>query len=92
MDGSRLEDGIVGAVAVCWREEGVEPPWIGQASGRRYTPGQREAGWINRRYPLGKGKEIFDAELYDLYRAAKIVDEGTKRARSSHLVGLRGGN
>ena len=74
-DGSRLEDGRVGAAAVWWREEGVEPPWIGPNSGRRYNPGRRDAGWTGRRFHLGKNKEVFDAELYALYRAAKILDE-----------------
>ena len=54
---------------------GVEPPWIGLNTGRRYTPGRRDAGWTGRRSHLGKNKEVFDAELYALYQAAKIVDE-----------------
>ena len=74
-DGSRLEDRRVGAAAVWWREEGLEPPWKGPSTGRRYTPGRRDAGWTGRRFRLGKNKEVFDAVLYALYQAAKIMDE-----------------
>ena len=42
---------------------------------RRYTPGRRDAGWTGRRFHPGKNKEVFDAELYALYQAAKIMDE-----------------
>ena len=63
------------AVAVWWREAGMEPPWIGPGTGRRYTPGRREAGWAGRRYHLSRNKEAFDAELSALYQATKILDE-----------------
>ena len=76
-DGSRLEGGKVGAAAVWWMPERVEPPWIGPVTGRTYTPGRREAGWTGRRFHLGKNKEVYDAVLYALYQAAKIFDERT---------------
>ena len=74
-DGSRLEDGSVGAAAVWWEEEGRPSPWVGPVTGRAYAPGWGEAGWAGRRYRLGKNKEVFDAELYALYRATKILEE-----------------
>ena len=75
MDGGRLEDGSLGATVVWWREERVEPPWTGSATGRRYTPGRREAGWTGRRYRLDRNKEVFDAELYALCQAPNTFDE-----------------
>ena len=53
-DGSRLEDGAVGAAVAWWEEEGRPPPWVGPVTGRAYTPGWREAGWTGRRYHLGR--------------------------------------
>ena len=81
-DGSRLEDGRVGAVVVWWREAGREPPRIGPNTGRRYTPDWREAGWAGRRYHLGRNKEVYDAELYALYRATKVLEERGEENRN----------
>ena len=65
----------MGAAAAWREEEGRPPPWVGPATGKAYAPGWREAGWAGRRYRLGKNKEVFDAELYALYRATKILEE-----------------
>jgi ribonuclease HI len=51
-DGSRLEDGRVGA-GVAW-----ELP---------------QGNWRTRKFPLGKGKEVYDAEIYGAYAALEIV-------------------
>lgn len=37
--------------------------------------GLGEARWTGRSYHLGRNKEMFDAELYALYRASKILEE-----------------
>ena len=85
-DGSRLEGGKVGAAAVWWAPERVEPPWVGPATGRTYNPGRREAGWTGRRYHLGKNKEVYDAELYALYQAAKLFDERNERDQAYTIL------
>lgn len=51
-DGSRLEDGRVGA-AVAWQ-----------------TP---EGRWRTQELPMGKGQEVFDAELLGAYRALELA-------------------
>ena len=89
-DGSRPEDGGLGVAAVWWGEEGT-------VTGRTYTPGWREAGWMCRRYHLGKNKEVFGAELYALYQASKTLDNrilsdstaAIMRARSNTGPGQR---
>lgn len=42
VDGSRLEDGRVGAATVWWIEGGTLPQWTGSISGGRYTLGERQ--------------------------------------------------
>ena len=69
-----------------WIPERVEPPWTGPVTGRTYTPGRREAGWTGRRYHLGKNKEVYDAELYALYQAAKIFDERNDRDQTYTIL------
>lgn len=85
-NGSRLEDGRVGAATVWWREEEEDPPWIGRSTGRKYTPGRRRAGWTGKRYHLGKNKEVFDAELYALYQAAKTFEAREEEGRSYTIL------
>jgi ribonuclease HI len=84
-DGSRLENGSVGA-AVCW----IEPanphpePWQGQ-SGRMYYPIASEEQWSGTSWHLGKNKEVFDAELFALYRAVLRFNE-RKEKDSNYTV------
>ena len=58
-DGSRLDDGGVGA-AVAWRA--------------------RE-GWDGRRYYLGSNKEVFDAEVFAIYRALQLIGQKAANGR-----------
>ena len=81
-DGSRLENGKVGAAAVWWAAERVEPPRIGPVTGRTYTPGRRETIWMGMWCHLGMNKEVFDAELYALYQAVKIFNERNEQDQS----------
>ena len=87
-----------GAAAAWWAAERVEPPWIGPVTDRTYATGRREAGWMCRRYHIGKNKQVFDAELYALHQAVQIFDErneqsqcytilsdSTERARSDEM-------
>lgn len=76
----------VGAAAVWWATERVEPPWIGLVTGRKYAPSRREVGLTGRRYHLGKNKEVFDAELYTLYQAVEIFDEPKERDQSYTIL------
>ena len=59
---------------------------MGPVTGRRYTPGRREAGWTDRRYHLGKNKEAFDAELCALYQATKILDERNEQGQGYAIL------
>ena len=64
----------------------MEPPWIGPNTGRRYTPGRRDEGWTRRRFHLGRNKEVFDSELYALYRTAKMLDERNEEGQSYTIL------
>ena len=58
-DGSRQEDGRVGAACV-WRTQ---------------------EGWTGRRFQLGSNKEVFDAEVFAIYQAPRVVG---RRQEGSH--------
>ena len=63
--------------AAVWRQEGGDIPPHGFAQG--YIPQVRIVGWSGRRFHLGKNKEVFDAELFMLYQAAKTFDNRNER-------------
>ena len=44
-----------------------------------YRDGER---WVKRGTYLGKNKEVFDAEVYAILRAAKLLDERGERDRA----------
>ena len=58
-DGSRLEDGAVGA-ALAFKDGGR---------------------WVKRGTYLGKNKEVFDAEVFAIMRAVRLLDERKKRGQ-----------
>ena len=41
------------------------------------TPG----GWTGCRYHLGSNKEVFDAEVFAVYRALRVIEQGRERGR-----------
>ena len=82
----RIEERKGGAAAVWWAAERVEPPWIGPVTDRTYAPGRREAGWMCRRYHLGKNKQVFDAELYALHQAVQIFDERNEQSQCCTIL------
>lgn len=90
-EGSKLENGRVGAVAVWWPEEETEEEtpllWIGPVTGRRYNVGTGVAGWTGRRVRLDENKEVFDAELFALYRASKVFNN--RNERGQHYASYR---
>ena len=57
-----------------WEKSHTLPPWIEANTGATFHPMQGEAGWTGRRYHLGRNKEVYDAELYALYRALQTFD------------------
>ena len=59
---SRLDSGKVGAACV-WRTR---------------VPADGPSKWTGHRYYLGNNKEVFDAELYAIFRALSIIDQRQK--------------
>ena len=83
-DGSRLDDGRVGA-AVVWREEHIPRPSEGQREGAfrpPYHPRAQPTGWTGCRCHLGDNKEVFDAEIFALYQALKMFEARNEEGAS----------
>ena len=72
-DGSRMDDGGVGCSVVWMEQAGTKPkPWVGRNTGRLYHPlPVTEDTWTGESYHLGKNKDVFDAEVYAIYRAVR---------------------
>ena len=71
---------------VWWEGAHTAPPqWTGNHGGVRvrqgrpfqgiYHAARRSAGWQGHLFHLGRNKEIFDTEVYAIYRTLGIVDE-----------------
>ena len=59
-DGSRQEDGAVGAACV-WRSP-------------------EEGGSTGRRFQLGTNKEVFDAEVFAIWQALRVLEQEKRAA------------
>ena len=46
------------------------------------TPG----GWTGHRYHLGSNKEVFDAEVFAVYRALSIIEQRQERGRQYTII------
>ena len=71
-DGSRLDNGKVGAVAV-WRRRPTSRRLDRTTHGGHLPPGT-QADWTGRRFHLGDNKEVFDAGAYAIYQALRVFD------------------
>ena len=40
-----------------------------------------QQGWTGRRYHLGSNKEVFDAEVFAVYRALSVIDQRQEQGR-----------
>ena len=80
-DGSRLEDGKVRAAAVRWRQERVEPPWIGPALDRRYTHRWGKGGRLD-----GQGLPRRTEQRDLRRRAVRSVPSDEDRRRAKRRV------
>ena len=46
---------------------------------------QLPSGWVGRRCHLGNNKEVFDAEVFAIYRALRIINRRQESGRAATL-------